>query len=56
MFCHGGSFDGSHEDNCRKTGHIRLVKKYADGHDAFMNYDSFFKLPSLDDAYKNGKS
>lgn len=59
IFCHDNSIEGDdRKGDCKKSQgiHIWVYKNYKDGHDAFMVCDSFFKLPSLNEALKNGKA
>lgn len=60
IFCHDRSMEGEHKEDCHKlignVGHIQVVSKYADGNDAMMFCDSWFSLPTLAWALKNGQA
>ncbi|KAF1938132.1 hypothetical protein EJ02DRAFT_469181 [Clathrospora elynae] len=55
VFCHDLAIDGDKKRDCsRAPGHIVTVGQYADSHDAMMFCDSWFKLPDLETAKRNG--
>ncbi|KAF2806006.1 uncharacterized protein BDZ99DRAFT_524240 [Mytilinidion resinicola] len=60
VLCHDKSLDGDHKDDYQKPdgwpGHIIVVSNYADGHDAIMFCDSWFRLPPLKGAMEIGRS